>query len=715
VKSLLLLPLALVPATTFAEPPAATGAIHAPPAPPAILQRDRAQLRAAAPVAPAATGTLYSIGTPTDDEQYYLELINRARATPAAEGVRLATTTDADVTSAYAYFSVDLAMMQSEFAALPVRPPLALNALLTQAARGHTTDLYTNAFQGHVGTDGRTLGQRVTATGYAWNSLGENVYSYADSTWHGHAGFEVDWGGSASTGGMQSPRGHRNNIHGDFREVGIGVLNGSNTVGSSTVGPQLVTQDFGNSGQVFVTGVAYYDLDGDGFYDPGEGVGGLTVEVSGASSYAVTAASGGYAVPVPLATTTRTVTFTGPDLSRSSTVALTSGVNAKVDCTAAYQPPVVSGSVTPGVGIPSTYSFTALGGATGYEWQQVAETDFADDPADALGRVVVASTGSYAVLDTGVKYSGAGSYHLAHPTSATQLLTYPDPLLVGASATVTFRSRLGWATSYQNALLEVSQNGGATWQAIYTQAGADGAGETAFQQRTVSLAAYAGKSVRLRFAFRAGGSYYTATTAGVGWYIDQIAFANLHTLAAATTTTVPTGRSFAFTAPAAGPYLLAVRPLTPGRVWPFGPFLEVTAAPASPFSTWAAQQESIAGLPAGTIGEHPDADSNGDGVSNLTAYALGLSATTLAAPPVASVSSDRLRLVYPRDTTKTDITITPQISTDLLTWSDVGAAGAPTGFTDSLLSSAGTVQTREASVPLGSGNRLFLRLRIVRP
>jgi hypothetical protein len=466
---------------------------------------------------------------------------------------------------------------------------------------------------------------------------------------------------------------------------------------------------------VFVTGVAYYDLDGDGFYDPGEGVGGLTVEVAGASYYAVTTASGGYAVPVPFATTTRTVTFTGPDLSRSSPVALTSGLNAKVDCTAAYQPPVVSGSAAPGVGIPNTYTFTALGGATGYEWQQVVEADFADDAADALSRVVVSSTGSYAVLDTGVKYSGTGCYHLAHPTDATQLLTYADPLLVGSSATVTFRSRLGWATTDQTALLEISSNGGTTWQALYTQAGTDGAGETAFQQRTVSLAAYAGKSVRLRFAFRTEGSRYTDTNAGVGWYIDQIDFANLRTLADATTTAVTTGRNFAFTPPTAGPYLLAVRPLTPGRVWPFGPYLEVTAAPASPFSTWAAQQESTAGLPAGTIGAHPDADHNGDGMSNLAAYALGLSATTFATPPIASVSSNRLRLVYPRDTAKTDITIAPQISADLLTWYDVGAAGAPAGFTDSLLSSTGDVQTREASVPLTSGNRLFLRLRIVRP
>ena len=711
--------LALLPVAFASEPTTATVRPQAAPTPPPVVVGDVARQRstAAAAAAPAASGTLYSIGTPTDDEQYYLELINRARANPAAEGVRLATATDPDVTSAYAYFGVDLAMMQSEFAALAARPPLALNAQLTQAARGHTTDLFTHAFQGHVGTDGRDLGTRVTATGYAWNRLGENVYSFADSTWAGHVGFQVDWG-PGGTGGMQAGRGHRANIHGDFREVGIGVYFGTKTNAGTgvTVGPQLVTQDFGSSSQVFVTGVAYYDLNVDRAYTPGEGVGGLTVEVSGASYYAVTTDSGGYAVPVPSATTTRTVTFTGPDLSQSTTVGLISGQNSKADFIAAYAPPVVSGTAAPRVGIANPYAFSALGGATGYDWQWALKTAFADDPADALARVVTTTTGSYSPLDTGVKYSGTGAYHLAHPTATTQLLTYPDSLLVGPSATVAFRSRLGWATSSESANLEVSQDGGISWLGLYTQAGSGGAGEATFELRNASLAAYAGKTVRLRFAYRfTSGSYYNDTSAGVGWYIDQIAFVNLSTLATAVTTAVPSGRTFAFTPSSVGTYLLSVRPRTPGRIWPFGPMLEVSALTPAPFVTWAVQQEIAAGLPAGTIEANPGADYNGDGVTNLAAYALGLSATTSARLPAAAISGGQLRLVYPRDTAKSDITLAPEVSTDLVNWYAVGAGGAPAGFADTTIASVGTLLTREATVPLTSGSRLFLRLRIVRP
>ena len=38
----------------------------------------------------APTATLYSHGNPTAEEQYILELVNRARANPAEEGLRLA-------------------------------------------------------------------------------------------------------------------------------------------------------------------------------------------------------------------------------------------------------------------------------------------------------------------------------------------------------------------------------------------------------------------------------------------------------------------------------------------------------------------------------------------------------------------------------------------------------------------------------------------------
>lgn len=242
--------------------------------------------------------TPYSIGQPTDEEQLYLELLNRMRANPTSEGQRLATTTDASILAAYGQFGVDLSLLQSEFATNPPVPPLAMNADLTAAARWHSGDMFTNQYQGHYQTNGTTVldpGARISANGYTASTWGENVFAYADSVPYGHAGFAVDWGGG--TGGMQTPPGHRDNmLTAAFREVGVGVVDGKN----GTVGPQIVTQDFGTQfgSPTFITGVVYYDFNQNGSYDLGEGIGGVTVNTPGSAYYAVTANSGGYALPV---------------------------------------------------------------------------------------------------------------------------------------------------------------------------------------------------------------------------------------------------------------------------------------------------------------------------------------------------------------------------------------------------------------------------------
>ena len=317
-----------------------------PPAPPVVTS---AGYLFGSPAAPEAQ--LYSIGSPTNEEQYYLELINRARANPTAEGIRLATTTDSSVRNAYTSFGVNLVLMQAQFALLLPAPPLSMNATLTTAARAHSQNMLQHNYQGHNGPDG-PLGTRLqgyTSGANGW-SIGENVYAYSKSVWYGHAGFQVDWGGSAATGGMQSPPGHRLNIHSTgFREVGIGVVLGSN----GNVGPQLVTQDFGSRGGLlpFVTGVVYRDFNSNGFYDPGEGVGGVTVNVSNADSYAVTASSGGYSVPVP-GSGNYTVTFSGGTAPTSQTnVSVLAGQNVKADYVvtgSAPPPPTPTPTPTPG-------------------------------------------------------------------------------------------------------------------------------------------------------------------------------------------------------------------------------------------------------------------------------------------------------------------------------------------------------------------------------
>lgn len=299
--------------------------------------------------------TLYSIGNPSADAQLYLEHINRARTDAIAEANRLANATNSDITSAYGFFGINSQDIVDQFQWYVdndcmdrYAQPLAFNDTLNEAAELHTQDLFDNQFQGHSSSSnppapflpGYTLGQRVNATGYSWNGLGENVFSFADSVEHGHAGFNVDWGNTTNTAdacynpafvgdGMQNPAGHRRSIHNDsFKEAGIGVINGTN----GSVGPQLVTQDFGNPGNAtFVTGVVFEDLDGDNFYDLGEGRGGVRVDVEGSGFYAISSDSGGYTVPVS-GDGNYAVSFSGGGFSEFMTSALVSGGdNVKVD------------------------------------------------------------------------------------------------------------------------------------------------------------------------------------------------------------------------------------------------------------------------------------------------------------------------------------------------------------------------------------------------
>ncbi|MCX7937681.1 MAG: CAP domain-containing protein [Chlorobi bacterium] len=273
---------------------------------------------------------LYSHGDPTPEEQLLLEYINRARANPPAEGERLATTTDPDVVASYQYFGIDVNRVRTQFQSYPARPPLAFHPLLIQAARAHSRDMQQNDFQDHIGSDGSTPAQRLQRVGYGSSAIGENVFAYARSMWHAHCGFNVDWGGD-----NQQTLGHRRNIMNFdgpivYTEIGIGVIQDNNP--ATRVGPYIVTQNFGRGSDVYIVGVVYRDRNGNGFYDIGEGLAGVTITPSRGNYYAVTSTSGGYAIPVTGLTGTITLTAQGGGITASKTVTLT-GTNVKVDFT----------------------------------------------------------------------------------------------------------------------------------------------------------------------------------------------------------------------------------------------------------------------------------------------------------------------------------------------------------------------------------------------
>ena len=143
-------------------------------------------------------------------------------------------------------------------------------------------------------------------------------------------------------------------------------------------------------------------------------------------------------------------------------------------------------------------------------------------------------------------------------------------------------------------------------------------------------------------------------------------------------------------------------------------------APAPPsFATWAATLEISNGLAAGTISSYPLGDYDHDGRPNLIEYAFGTSPVIGNDPaprmPVASITTTDFILRYQCDTALTDVTFTAQACSALGNWLAPGDAGAPSGFTDTVIATNGTLQTHEAKLPRTTTGNGFMRLRVTRP
>ncbi len=214
----------------------------------------------------------------TANEQFLLELINRARLDPAAEA------------QLYGLADLNRGLPAGSISA-SAKQVLAPNEYLNSSARSHSQWMLDTDTFSHTGSGSSTPGDRMSAAGYSFTgswTWGENI------SWRGTTGF-LDFNAQIALQhqGLFLSDGHRANIlKDDFREVGISQLQGQFTGYNAS----MVTENFAKSGfQVFLTGVVYSDNDLDDFYSIGEGVAGATISISG-SGGTTTASAGGYAL-----------------------------------------------------------------------------------------------------------------------------------------------------------------------------------------------------------------------------------------------------------------------------------------------------------------------------------------------------------------------------------------------------------------------------------
>jgi uncharacterized protein YkwD len=275
---------------------------------------------------------------PTAAEQYMLEMINRARANPAAEAASLGI--DLNEGLAPGTISAD------------AKQPLAFNPMLITAARSHSQWMIDkNTFAHNEGSV--DPGAQMQAAGYVFAgnwTWGQNI------AFRGQTGSAPDVG---TTVGQEendlfvdagiAGRGHRVNLMDDaFKEIGVGAESGT-FQGYNSV---LTSQDFATtSGNSFLTGVAFTNADHSNFYAIGEGLGGITVTATRASDGAVFTATtwwaGGYSLA--LAPGTYTVVATGTGLG---TLTDTNVVMASHNVEQDFTPDGSSTPVTPPIVTP---------------------------------------------------------------------------------------------------------------------------------------------------------------------------------------------------------------------------------------------------------------------------------------------------------------------------------------------------------------------------
>ncbi|HEV8605069.1 MAG TPA: carboxypeptidase regulatory-like domain-containing protein [Tepidisphaeraceae bacterium] len=242
---------------------------------------------------PLESRTLLSTATPTPEEQFMLELINRARSLPAIEAKRYGITLNEG--------------LPANSLSTSARQPLAFNLRLISAARQHSQYLISSKTFSHVGANGSNPQSRMSTAGY--------LFPASASAWAENLG----WAGrrliTPQTADMVAEvqrrlfvdagiavRGHRVNILRDnMKEIGVGVATGL----VSGFHSAMTTADLAYSGSAtFLTGVAYKDtVKPNKFYNVGEGLAGIIITATRAADGKVftttTWSSGGYTLPLP--------------------------------------------------------------------------------------------------------------------------------------------------------------------------------------------------------------------------------------------------------------------------------------------------------------------------------------------------------------------------------------------------------------------------------
>jgi hypothetical protein len=359
----------------------------------------------------------------------------------------------------------------------------------------------------------------------------------------------------------------------------------------------------------------------------------------------------------------------------------------------------------------SSYAFNAIDQADAYQlnvstydssaWAEGAEDSTSD-------QIISATSVEVSLRQTTVKRSGAKAFHLTFPSFAvpSQSFELDRDIVPTASSQLQFHDLFRWVTTASRLSAEITTDGGLTWTELWGRSGNGSVSsadwDSSFQARSISLAAYAGLTSRIRFVFRHNNSAFIGASTNTGVFVDDITVTSGGRLVNPTTSVLgASATGFSLNSATAGAalvpgttYYMSIRPQVGTRWFGYGPSKIVAAKALAGFSLYVSTQYPM-------LSGVPSADFDADGIADAVEYAFGLDptvATASSALPPATLVGGTLRFSYTASSGITGITYGAQTSTDLIDWQDI--------------SDTGSGLNHLFSVSLSGHSRLFLRHKI---
>ncbi len=304
-----------------------------------------------------------------------------------------------------------------------------------------------------------------------------------------------------------------------------------------------------------------------------------------------------------------------------------------------FDPNVLGQSVAiSGPGTPpssgATYTFNGIDQADAYDLQvatgsTAAWTEGAENsPAP---QITTETTGTYTVIQSAVRRTGVNAFHLAFPDDggsnpppsdfADQSFQVTRQIIPASSSNLQFYDLGRFAATATTLSAQVSNDNGSTWTQVWTRPGvglSSSNWDASFVANNISLSAYAGQVILVRFVLSCNGQPATLGTGSTfGFFIDDVTITNATQLTNITDTNLAgSATSFSLNSSSAGgslqagaTYYLRVRPEVGLKWYGFGNYklATPTAASITSYSNWVAS--AYPAVTEGPIGDH-----SGDGI-----------------------------------------------------------------------------------------------------